>query len=72
MCVLLEMIETWHGHGKRDLCGKRVASKAAILLLARAPLSPISANTTFTFSCSAALGFLFYLSPCLHHQEARS
>lgn len=32
----------------------------------------LSANTTFAFCCSAALRFLLYLSPCLHHQEARS
>jgi len=57
---------------KGDLCGKRVASKAAILLLARAPLSPISANTTFAFSSSAALGFLSGPSPYLHHREAGS
>lgn len=46
--------------GKADLCGKRVVSKAAILLLARAPLSHSSANTTFIFSCFAVLGFLFH------------
>ena len=57
--------------GKGDFCGKRVASKAAIQLLARAPLSPISAYTTFTFSCFTALGFFSYPSPYLHHREAR-
>lgn len=57
--------------GKGDWCGKRVASKAAILLVARAPLSPISAYTTFTLSCSAALVFFSCPSPYLHHLEAR-
>lgn len=55
--------------GEGDFCGKRVASKAAIVLLARAPLSPVSANTTFAFSCSAASGFLFCPSPYLPHQK---
>lgn len=53
-----------------DLCGKTLASKAAILLLARAPLSPFSANTTFAFSCSASSRFRFHPLPCLHHGRA--
>lgn len=71
MCVLLETIETGMVSGKADLCGKRIVSKAAILLLARAPLSHISANATFTFSCFAVLGFLFHPLPNSHHGEAR-